>query len=418
MRSGLRRLWVFAVCASFWLFLAASRLPAQTSSGGLRGQVTDPSGAAVPQVTVLAAPAPGRPGETKGAVAGNDGSYEIRNLRPGTYVVSAFAKNFAPFEQQKVTVLAGQAQKLNIRLQIQREVQQVTVSSQAEAVSVSSENNASAIVIKGKDLESLSDDPDELQTELQALAGPAAGPNGGQIYIDGFTGGQLPPKDSILEIRVNQNPFSAEYDKLGYGRIEITTKPGFSQFHGQAFADGNASAFNARNPFAIQEPPYHSEFYNGNIGGPINKKASFFFDVFRRDVQDSSVVSAVVLSPSLTQIPFNQAVLNPQTRTNLGPRVDYQLSDNNVLSFRYQFWHDRDLNQGIQQFSLPSQAYNTSETEHTIQISDTQVISAKAVNQIRFRYRRDGSDQNPASTLPAVNVLGAFTDGGNFQQRA
>ena len=309
MRSGLRRLWVFAVCASFWLFLAASRLPAQTSSGGLRGQVTDPSGAAVPQVTVLAAPAPGQPGETKGAVAGNDGSYEIRNLRPGTYVVSAFAKNFAPFEQQKVTVLAGQAQKLNIRLQIQREVQQVTVSSQAAAVSVSSENNASAIVIKGKDLESLSDDPDELQTELQALAGPAAGPNGGQIYIDGFTGGQLPPKDSILEIRVNQNPFSAEYDKLGYGRIEITTKPGFSQFHGQAFADGNASAFNARNPFAIQEPPYHSEFYNGNIGGPINKKASFFFDVFRRDVQDSSVVSAVVLSPSLTQIPFNQAVL-------------------------------------------------------------------------------------------------------------
>ena len=176
MRSGLRRLWVFAVCASFWLFLAASRLPAQTSSGGLRGQVTDPSGAAVPQVTVLAAPAPGRPGETKGAVAGNDGSYEIRNLRPGTYVVSAFAKNFAPFEQQKVTVLAGQAQKLNIRLQIQREVQQVTVSSQAAAVSVSSENNASAIEIKGKDLESLSDDPDELQTELQALAGPAAGP--------------------------------------------------------------------------------------------------------------------------------------------------------------------------------------------------------------------------------------------------
>ena len=75
-----------------------------------------------------------------------------------------------------------------------------------------------AIVIQGKDLEALSDDPDELQSDLQALAGPSAGPNGGQIYIDGFTGGTLPPKASIREIRINQNPFSSEYDKLGYGR--------------------------------------------------------------------------------------------------------------------------------------------------------------------------------------------------------
>ena len=69
-------------------------------------------------------------------------------------------------------------------------------------------------------------DPDELASELQALAGPSAGPNGGQIYVDGFTAGELPPKSAIREIRINQNPFSAEYDKLGYGRIEIFTKPG------------------------------------------------------------------------------------------------------------------------------------------------------------------------------------------------
>src|SRR5207253_6504004 len=60
-------------------------------------------------------------------------------------------------------------------------------------------NNASSVVISGKDLDALSDDPDELQSELQALAGPSAGPNGGQIYIDGFTGGQLPPKSRSEE---------------------------------------------------------------------------------------------------------------------------------------------------------------------------------------------------------------------------
>ena len=58
-------------------------------------------------------------------------------------------------------------------------------------------------------------------------------PNDTQIYIDGFAGGVLPPKASIREIRINQNPFSAEYDKLGMGRIEVFTKPGSEKTHGQ-----------------------------------------------------------------------------------------------------------------------------------------------------------------------------------------
>ena len=293
-------------------------------------------------------------------------------------------------------------------------MQKITVSGEAPTVSVNPENNASSLVISGKELESLSDDPDELQSELEALAGPSAGPNGGQIYIDGFTGGQLPPKSSILEIRVNQNPFSAEYDKLGYGRIEITTKPGMSQYHGQVFVSGNSSAFNTRNPFATEEPGYHSEFYNGNIGGPISKKASFFFSVFRRDINDVNVVSAFVLSPDLTQqVPFSQAVPNPQMRMNLSPRVDYQLSSKNVLTVRYQLWQNNETNDGIGQFSLPSQAYNANGTEHTIQVSDTQVISERTVNQTRFQYLHDSSNQTPQNLQPTISVLGAFTGGGN-----
>src|SRR5438034_191436 len=130
-------------------------------------------------------------------------------------------------------ILWAVAAVVDAKLVVAMEKQKLTVQAQANRLSVSSENNVSALVLKGEDLNSLSDDPDELQNELQALAGPSAGPNGGQIYIDGFTGGQLPPKSAILEIRVNQNPFSAQYDRLGYGRIEITTKPGYAQWHGQ-----------------------------------------------------------------------------------------------------------------------------------------------------------------------------------------
>ncbi len=270
------------------------------------------------------------------------------------------------------------------------------------------------------------------------MAGPSAGPNGGQIYIDGFTGGQLPPKSSILEIRVNQNPFSAEYDRLGYGRVDITTKPGASQFHGQGFVSGNTVSFNTRNPFVSQEPDYHSEFYNGNIGGPINKKASFYFGVFRRDIDDANVVNAYVLSPApdfSSQVPFSQAVLNPHMRMNIGPRVDYQVSSKNVMTVRYQYWENNDTNDGIGNFSLPTQAYNTNGSEHTVQVSDTQVISDRTVNQARFQYLHESSFQAPANlalsstsnligppigcmllALPCqISVPGAFTGGGSTQ---
>ena len=154
------------------------------------------------------------------------------------------------------------------------------------------------MVLSGKDLDALSDDPDELADDLQALAGPSAGPNGGQIYIDGFTGGQLPPKSSIREIRINQNPFSAEYDKLGYGRIEIFTKPGTDQYHGQVSVNGNSSYFNSTSPFATSNPPYDSTQYTANFGGPMGKKASFFINFERRNIGDNAIVNAYVLDPS------------------------------------------------------------------------------------------------------------------------
>src|SRR5208283_5348856 len=324
-----------ALLLSFSLFSSA-RLLAQVPSGTIRGQVSDPSGAGVPGASVQAVSSSG---QTSSGVARTDGSYEIRGLVPGKYTVRAQAKGFAIFEQQSVEIVAGQGKKLDIALQLAEEKEQVTVSGQTTQVNVAPQENATSLVIKGEDLQSLSDDPDELQSELDALAGPSAGPNGGQIYVDGFTAGQLPPKADILEIRINHNPFSAEYDRLGYGRIEITTRPGASHLHGQILGNLNDSVFNSRNPFVAQEPGYHSEFFNGSVGDALRRKASFFFTFFRRDIQDNSIVSAFVLSPSLAQTPFSQAVASPATRTNLSPRFDYQLSQNNVLTVRYQFFH-------------------------------------------------------------------------------
>src|SRR5581483_6286521 len=269
-----------------FILLAASVLAgpalAQNASGSLRGQVADPSGAAIPDASVIMTPAAGSPIVIQ---SDSQGNYEFKNLPPGKYILTVAARGFTLYENDNV-VVADQPLRLNVKLEIEVETQKVQVSDMAPTIDVNPNSNAGAIVISGKELEALPDDPDELQSDLAALAGPSAGPNGGQMYIDGFTAGQLPPKSSIREIRINQNPFSSEYDKLGYGRIEVFTKPGTDKFHGQGFVMGNDSVFNSHNPFAGAEPGYYTTIYDGSIGGPLGKSASFFFNGQRRNIND------------------------------------------------------------------------------------------------------------------------------------
>jgi hypothetical protein len=401
---------IFKKIIWFVALLLSSYALAQNAPGTLRGKVTDPTGAVIPNASVTAT---NSSGQKSTAVTDNRGVYEIKGLAPGSYTVTTSAPGFAQSTEQNVTIPPGQVQQFDIGLDIAVQKEKLEVQDENVSVNTSASDNASSIVIKGKDLDALPDDPDELEQDLQALAGPSAGPNGGQIYIDGFTGGQLPPKSSIREIRINQNPFSSEYDKLGYGRIEIFTKPGTDKYHGEFFLDGNDSAFNSLNPFTPDVPAYNSELFHASVSGPLTKKASFFFNAEGRHINDSNVVNATVLDPNFGQTQFVQAIPNPRTRFNLGPRVDYQISKNNTLTVRYQYFHNSEDNEGVGQFSLQSQEYNSTEDEHTLQITDTQVVSNNVINETRFQFNRDNTSQIVQSFAPTIMVLGAFTDGGN-----
>ncbi len=401
-----RKLNLVVVLILMSVLLCASQLAAQTGGSWLKGQVTDPSGAVVVQATVSVKSASGQEFST---TSNRQGGYEIKGLTPGKYSLTTTSAGFAPYQLSDVEVPAG-GQTLDIALGILVEKQQVTVEDSGTTVDVSSSSNASATIIKGKDLDALSDDPDELQSELDALAGPSAGPNGGQIYIDGFTNGQLPPKNSIREIRVNQNPFSAQFDSLGYGRVEVFTKPGMDKFHGQFMFMDNNSVFNSKSPFAPTQPGYNTRMLNANISGPLSKKASFFFGVQQRKIDNVSVINAF---DPVTLQPFNSTVANPRNNWEIDPRVDYQLSTNNTLTARYEFEQDNRDNDGISTFTLPSQAFNTRDASHNLQLSDTQVLSPRVINETRFQFVRDNTKQYAISTAPTIVVQGAFTDGGN-----
>jgi hypothetical protein len=379
----------------------------QPAAASVRGQVLDPSGAAIPGAMVTLT---GAGGDVRVATTNGEGRYQFDGLAPGKYAVRAMAKGFALFEQKELAVSGPTV--LDIELLVTLEKQQVTVSDQAR-IDVDPSQNAGALVLKGTDLDALSDNPDDLASDLQALAGPSAGPNGGQIYIDGFTGGRLPPKESIREVRINQNPFSAEYDRLGFGRIEILTKPGSDRFHGQAFLNFGDSMFNSRNPYSLTKPPYQQKFFGGNLSGRLTKKSSFFVDAERRDIDEVSVVNALTLDSSFNVTPFSTSLLNPTTRTTVSPRIDYQLSANHTLVGRYTWTDTSRINEGVGVFSLPSRAYNMDSTEHTVQVTETAVLNTRAVNETRFQFIGRRNDQMGDNSQPTVQVLDAFTGGGS-----
>ena len=391
------------------LLAFAAALSAQTAT--LRGLVTDESGAVIPKANV-ALKGPG--GLTKAVVSGNDGSYAFTGLPAGSYTVEAAAPELSLPQPQDILLRAG-VQTLNLQLKVASTAQQVTVRENAgPAVSTDPANNAGALLLRGNDLQALSDDPDDLAADLQALAGPTAGPNGGQMFIDGFSGGQLPPKESIREIRINSNPFSPEYDTLGYGRIEIFTKPGTDKFRGTAFYNFGDSFWNSRNPYAAEKAPFLLKEYGGNLSGPLSKRASFTLDIQRHAIDNGAIINGSVVDPQTLVIvdPYTQVFRIPQRRVILTPRIDYQLSPKNTLTVRYTFTRADIADAGVGGFNLVSESYDIRTRSHILQATETMVISAKVINETSFQYFRVGNTMTPSSSDPAIQVLGSFNGGG------
>src|SRR6266850_2152834 len=91
------------------------------------------------------------------------------------------------------------------------------------------------------------------------------------------------------------------------------------------------------------------------------------------------------------------------------------LSSTNTLTVRYQYFRESEVNNGIGQFNLATQGFNELNTEHTFQISDTQTLTERTINETRFQYVRSASTETVLNTTPATVVQGAFTGGGNYQ---
>ncbi|HKE26590.1 MAG TPA: carboxypeptidase regulatory-like domain-containing protein [Bryobacteraceae bacterium] len=395
------------------LLLLAISIASAQNTGTLKGSVIDESGAVVPAVSVTVE----GNGVSKTAQTQADGTFAIPGLAAGQYTVEVTLPGFAPFSKP-ATVTAGGTVEVHITLSVSTEKQELTVTAEAgPTVGVEPEANAAAMVIKDQDLQSLPDDPDDLGNALQALAGPGAGPNGGQIYIDGFTGGQLPPKETIREIRINQNPFSAEFDKLGFGRIEIFTKPGTDKFRAMLFLNYSNAVFDSRNPFASNKPAYRNRQYGGYASGPLTKKASYFVDFNERDILNNAITNAIFFDAATgVTSPINTAVVTPTVNRTIAPRVDYQLTANNTLMVRFEERMGHYANAGLGGYRLPPPyavlAYNNQTNAQNLAATETVVLGPNMVNETRLQFVRSWS-QSLGNEIPQINVANSFITGGN-----
>lgn len=394
------------------ILIAAMPLSAQKNSAKLEGQVKDQFGGLIfdAEVTLI-----NRANIEKVTATNKNGRFFFNDLAKEKYSLRVKKEDFSFYENSNIDLSEDSFKVIDVVLTVKEINEKIEVSLNSNKPSIDSDNNKDAIVLKEKDLEALPDDPEALEAVLKLLAGESGGPDGGQLYIDGSVSRNVPPKSSISEVRINRNPFSAEFDRVGYGRIEIITKIGKNEFNGSVFFKFNDESLNSRDPFAITRPPFQVRRYGGDISGSFLKnKASYLLDIDNREIDNSVIVNATVVDEQLRIVPFKQNYSAPEKAIFVNGRTDFQLNTNNTLSFRFGLMRKASKNVGVGDLALVSQAYRTADSTQTIQVNQTSVIKGKFINQFNFQYERYKIENKGNQNMPTILVSESFI-GGNSQ---
>jgi len=316
------------------MFLFSGRVWAQTETGQISGTVLDPQNSIVPNAKITIRNA--GTGALRETTSDDHGTFIVTNLLPARYSVMAEAQGFAKLEQQ-VDLPPGGRAGLELKLQVGKVGETVEVS--ATALAVNTENQTVGQLITSNDLANLpllTRNPYDLVGGAANVSSAAdagltmrgAGYNinglrsaGTNILLDGaanndeFTAsvGQTVPLDSVQEINVLTNNFTAEYGRASAGVVNVTTKSGTNDFHGTAYEFGRYSAL-ATNTFdnnarGIAKPGFTRNQFGYSVGGPIMKDKLFFF-------QSSEWLRIRSSATSIINVPTPQLITaaNPNTQ--------------------------------------------------------------------------------------------------------
>jgi hypothetical protein len=309
---------VLGICLCLAAMLLGSPLSAQSTFGSISGSVTDASGSAVPDAQVTLTDIGTAAKQTY--TTGSDGLYQFVNLNPGEYRVDFEKAGFKHTKRDSVVVQVQQAARIDAVMEVGAVNQTVEVTAETPLLTPTStslgqvidERQTNEIPLNGRNVFNL------ITLAPAAIAQGGAGSSqvgqnpfswgnyqvGGSFgnesaeYIDGQPVNigyinlpvLIPDQDAIAEFKVQYNNLGPEWGKFSGGIVNLSTKGGSNQYHGEAYEYLRNKVLNATPYFDTSNPPYVQNQFGGTFGGPIIKDHTFFFFAYDGYRQRASTV--------------------------------------------------------------------------------------------------------------------------------
>jgi len=388
---------LLAVSAVSWLVFVPALAGAQSSST-LRVTVRDETEAALVHAVVTLTDPAGV--ERQVLVDESSGVASFDGLTPGPHQIRVEAEGFQTFSGP-FTVRRGANTAMATLVVAIRELVDVT----EQSAEVRRDNGFTTTLTRDQ-IDALSEDPDEMAEQLQQMAGPGA-----QLFVDGFRGGRLPPKDQIQQIRFNSNSYAAEYHDAGMVRIEVITKPGVGKWRGMTNFGFRDESLNATNPFATSRGPEQMKRFMVNSQGPlIRGRTGLFFAADGNMSYDAQTIVARTPSGPL----FDQ-VRRPVDAVNATVRLEQLVGSSGQLRAEFSHRHSTRGNLGVGDFDLRERAYRVASSTDSLRVRSTRTIGKKVFSDLRVEFSRFTTTSASASSAPTLRVLDQFTAGGAGQ---
>lgn len=388
--------WFRAVLLSTWCVLLPMAAFAQ-GNASLRVTVRDETEAALIHATVTLADAAGVPRQV---LVNESGVATFTGLAQGLYQVTVAAEGFQSFSGP-ITLRRGDNSAIATLIVAFREEVQVT-----EINPDSRRDNGFSTTLSRQDIDALSDDPDEMADQLRQMAGPGA-----QIFIDGFSGGRLPPKDQIQQIRFNTNSYSAEYHQAGMVRIEVITKPGMGDWRGMMNFGFRDESLNATNKFATSRGPEQQKRFMFNAQGPIARGKTGLSIAADGNL---SYDAQTIVARTPTGEVYDQ-VRRPVEGVNATVRLEQLLGPTSQLRAEYSRRESNRRNLGVGDFELLDRAYAIDTVTDALRVRTTRTLGNSVFSELRFEATQSTNTTTSVSDAPAIRVLDQFTSGGAGQ---
>jgi hypothetical protein len=369
----------------------------------ISGVVLDPSGAVIAGATVILK---GNSASERSQATDTTGNFRFEGIGAGDYEIQVQQAGFQPF-QTRVKIRNSNSAPLRISLQIAEVREKISVSADDAQANLSS--NANQIKMDASTLESLPILGNDVVDALSQVLDPASiATRGPTVIVDGLESSNIKiPASAIQEIRINDNPYSAEFARPGNSRIEIITKSGSSHYHGSLDVAFRDYRLDARNAFATDRPPERRGLIEGVFSGPIDKSTTFLVNVSRNLDDQQSIIYAQGLGG-----PIRGNIATPQRGTYYSAQATHQMGSN-TLSARYNFYDWSNKTEGVGGFILPEAAISLTAQFHQIYTSYKAVLTRNLVNELMMRVRKEVATTDGANPgVPKIVVLDAFTGGG------